>query len=382
MSKVNPESIHEISFDKEDLKAFNGSNDKVVHQVQSQFFPRLKLMLDKVIEVLYEDFGIDVNNIMSVTQSPNPRKTTNTRDEISSVLVGLSGVVRKNENLISRNLAGNPYKYHSSRLFFNINDDGLFNVQMYWSSNKQSNDYASKLVQVIQINKDVLSKYCDMFEIRLYSSKSKSFIDISEISIDHLTDEMLIFEGADDYSFPVENENIFICVTDFIALYPLLELAIFTEKGRNFDIVSRIQQVYEWVNTYSDEDEILQDEAEYENSIPDVDNLEIVSEGHHQLVAHYRRERNRQIVQKKKQQVLSETGTLECEVCGFDFGKTYGERGKEFCEVHHKIPLSEATDVVKTKLSDLAIVCSNCHRMIHRKQPALAIEELQELLVR
>lgn len=379
MSKINPESVYEVSFDKKDLKAFKGSNEEIIQQVQNQFFPRLKLMLDKAIEVLYKNFGIDVNNVMSITQSPNPRKKANTRGEICRAFVGLSG--RKNENLISRNLAGIPYKYHSSRLYFHINDDGFLSVQMYWASNKQSKDYILKIVQAVQINKDILSEYCDRFDITLYSSKFQSFINISDISPDHLINETLIFDTG-YFDFPVNNEHVIIYVADFIILYPLLELTTFTEKGQKFDIVSRIQQVYEWSNTYNDEDEITQDETEHEDSIPDVDNLEIASEGNPQLVAHYRRERNRQIVQKKKQHVLRDTGTLECEVCGFDFEKTYGERGKEFCEVHHKNPLSEAIDIVNTKLSDLAIVCSNCHRMIHRKQPALAIEELQKLLIR
>ncbi|MGY4467320.1 putative HNH restriction endonuclease [Bradyrhizobium sp. LB9.1b] len=53
--------------------------------------------------------------------------------------------------------------------------------------------------------------------------------------------------------------------------------------------------------------------------------------------------------------------------CGFDFKEKYGELGKEFAHVHHLKPLSEAPsngrDVL---LKDLAIVCANCHAMIHR----------------
>ena len=54
-------------------------------------------------------------------------------------------------------------------------------------------------------------------------------------------------------------------------------------------------------------------------------------------------ERNRKNVERKKAQVKLEKGSLECEACGFDFAKFYGavHLGADFCEVHHKIPLSQ-----------------------------------------
>jgi hypothetical protein len=59
---------------------------------------------------------------------------------------------------------------------------------------------------------------------------------------------------------------------------------------------------------------------------------------------------------------------LCCEVpgCGFDFEHTYGDIGHEYAEVHHLKPLSDMSSQTITRLDDLAIVCANCHRMIHR----------------
>ncbi|MDP6032209.1 MAG: HNH endonuclease [Alphaproteobacteria bacterium] len=34
----------------------------------------------------------------------------------------------------------------------------------------------------------------------------------------------------------------------------------------------------------------------------------------------------------------------------------------------------------RTKLSDLVLLCSNCHRMVHRKRPWLTVRELRELI--
>jgi predicted HNH restriction endonuclease len=78
--------------------------------------------------------------------------------------------------------------------------------------------------------------------------------------------------------------------------------------------------------------------------------------------------------------VLRATGSLVCEVsgCGFDFFRTYGELGREFAECHHRVPLSLLAGVRETRLEDLAIVCANCHRMLHRGK--LTIAELEVLL--
>jgi hypothetical protein len=70
-----------------------------------------------------------------------------------------------------------------------------------------------------------------------------------------------------------------------------------------------------------------------------------------------------------------------CEVCAFNFHEHYGEHGKEYAECHHKNPLSERpeetwTHEVTTSLADVAVVCANCHRMLHRQRPALSIEAL------
>ena len=50
-----------------------------------------------------------------------------------------------------------------------------------------------------------------------------------------------------------------------------------------------------------------------------------------------------------------------------------------FIECHHNIPLHEKENERLTKLSDLSLLCSNCHRMIHRKKKWLTIKELKEL---
>ncbi|MCX5140016.1 HNH endonuclease [Streptomyces sp. NBC_00338] len=91
---------------------------------------------------------------------------------------------------------------------------------------------------------------------------------------------------------------------------------------------------------------------------------------------HRARERDRGLRKKKIASVLLRGGQLACEACSFDFEKVYGDRGAGYIECHHVLPLHVAGES-RTKLSDLALICANCHRMIHRQAPWPTPEELR-----
>lgn len=86
------------------------------------------------------------------------------------------------------------------------------------------------------------------------------------------------------------------------------------------------------------------------------------------FVTHRRRERR--LRDAKVQIALSQNdGRLRCEVrgCGFDFLQVYGPLGAGYAQVHHNRPLSASPARGERRaLADLAIVCANCHAMIHR----------------
>lgn len=105
-----------------------------------------------------------------------------------------------------------------------------------------------------------------------------------------------------------------------------------------------------------------------------------VKEGKVLYKLHKVRERSHKIVSQKKKEYLKKFGKLDCEVCGFDFYETYGEIGLGFIEAHHKTPLSKLDINRVIRTSDLALICSNCHRMIHRKISELSVDELKTRL--
>lgn len=73
------------------------------------------------------------------------------------------------------------------------------------------------------------------------------------------------------------------------------------------------------------------------------------------------------------------THGVVCMGCGFDFEAKYGAIGSGFIEVHHTKPISSlggATTV--NPATDLIVLCSNCHSIVHRKRPSpLSLESLK-----
>jgi hypothetical protein len=108
-------------------------------------------------------------------------------------------------------------------------------------------------------------------------------------------------------------------------------------------------------------------------SFPDWDESDHSEEGRVVLRLHKVRERDRTLVKRKKSQAQS----LTCEVCNFDFNQAYGE---DYIECHHRVPLSDLDDPAKTSLEDLALVCANCHRMLHRGTDHLDLQALKDRL--
>ena len=105
--------------------------------------------------------------------------------------------------------------------------------------------------------------------------------------------------------------------------------------------------------------------VESENHVTDED--EEFIEGKVVTETHKRRERNPNI-RKKLLAKLAETDSVNCEICGIK--ATHPIREAVF-EAHHIIPLSESTGK-PTMLKDMALLCANCHKMVHK---VIAVEK-------
>lgn len=108
-----------------------------------------------------------------------------------------------------------------------------------------------------------------------------------------------------------------------------------------------------------------------------VDDGQGVEEGGFTYRLHKRYERDRKVVDQKKALTLNQFGYLRCECCGFDFGQRYGALGFGYIEAHHRKPVFKMKPGERTRPDDLALLCSNCHRVVHSRKEPLTIEEVK-----
>jgi len=87
-----------------------------------------------------------------------------------------------------------------------------------------------------------------------------------------------------------------------------------------------------------------------------------VREGKTKQITLTKRERSR----KLRELALANRGTI-CEICKFDFAKTYGEFAQNCVEIHHLEAIAGASSKgVTTSLSNIIVACPNCHRALHQ----------------
>ncbi len=104
------------------------------------------------------------------------------------------------------------------------------------------------------------------------------------------------------------------------------------------------------------------------------------TEGRQVLRQHLQRERKSGVVKDAKAYWARTDRDMKCSCCGFSFARVYGKHGDGFIEAHHITPISAADAAgTRTRREDLAAVCSNCHRMLHRGG-GVTIEQLRRIL--
>jgi predicted HNH restriction endonuclease len=71
-----------------------------------------------------------------------------------------------------------------------------------------------------------------------------------------------------------------------------------------------------------------------------------------------------------------------CCVCRQDYSAVLGGRGVRVLQVHHREQLSARKAPAVTRLDELAVVCANCHLLLHLDPKyALKVEQLRKMLV-
>lgn len=114
--------------------------------------------------------------------------------------------------------------------------------------------------------------------------------------------------------------------------------------------------------------------------------LIVIEEGQLEQRTSKQRRRSQKLTQIAITEFKKRYGKLFCTVCDFDFFKTYKKYGKDYIEIHHLKPVhlmnTKGIKTILSKALDKVVpVCSNCHRMIHRRRgQMLSIETLTEVV--
>ena len=142
-----------------------------------------------------------------------------------------------------------------------------------------------------------------------------------------------------------------------------------------------------WIK-YGDKPELVRSIAttirdhsqEFQNSVDDEDEMASEhQEGQIVVRLHKTRERDSQLVTKKKNSILKLSGFLSCQACGINFEKAFGSSQFNVYECHHILPLHTTGDT-KTSINDLVLLCPTCHRIAHRIKPWPTLNDLKKLM--
>ena len=111
--------------------------------------------------------------------------------------------------------------------------------------------------------------------------------------------------------------------------------------------------------------ELIRSGVEVSAEIPDeVNEDELFNEGRVVTETHLRRER----VPKLRKLLITQRRAAEkmyCDICGCESQSKDETIGNSIFEAHHLLPLSAGKERT-TQIRDLALLCANCHKMVHK----------------
>jgi hypothetical protein len=224
-------------------------------------------------------------------------------------------------------------------------------------------------------------------------SPGKYFLDINQDLYDQKMAEFIVYAcGSKDriYVFPVD---------DFINLIAGASVSNSNSKARLFTIYinshkfepaghsDRKHDISKYYNNFSPvlfkDNQIIDnlgtiEQLSLDDDLLQADLSDLTLEERRRIQYHLRVERNPRAAKAAKQ-----IHGYTCQVCSFNYEIVYGELGHNYIEAHHLTPLSELPLNQSIKLSakdDFAVLCSNCHSMMHRERPIPSVAELREIV--
>lgn len=349
-------------------------------RLKDQLVPKLWNLLDEANELVCEIYGEDVLSPFRFPTTPAHRPGAKKTKSFEMATVGLA-------------VDGQAWFFQQR---FECTAGSLY-VKLFGLRGLEGNP----IVQVLKNHSEAAVELLKLDDYELGSSAIEpetgtededsgfaEFISRLKLSPDREWDGTSITGSS--ISLPVADvDAAWPVIFDFIVLFPIFRSATHILQGEDDRFEHYSECFWRWFETPTDQDgseavlnvddEIVNPDGPLASEMLQLEEDEAAWEGGFKVVFRRHRLREKRLRARKIQDVLRrENGHLRCEIvgCAFDFFEVYGEIGRDFAHVHHKNPLSDRNGPEKTALADLAIVCANCHAMIHRGSKCLPLDAL------
>jgi len=329
-------------------------------KLQELLVPKLKVLIEQACDLIHQVYGTDVLLDCRIVTTPAHRSGAKKTKPVKVATAGLA-------------IKGKSW-YFQQR--FECTSDSL-SVNFFGLRGLEGNP----IVQVLKKHLEDVTRILEQGRYEVYSEAIAPG-EAKELEFYELINKLQLVPERDWKSTYILSPSIVLPIKDldaaqpvidnFVALFAIFRAAINVFLGEEDRFEDYLKCLWDWQSPLQ-----VQESVTTTRFFPDeVDSVQTFREGAVRQVSVNAYERE----PKARQKCIDYYGS-SCSICGFDFGRAFGQLGKGFIHVHHLRPISEIAEEYEIDpIKDLRPVCPNCHAMIHRRSPPLSLEEIKMLL--
>ena len=330
-------------------------------KLQELLVPKLQVLIEQACDLIHQVYGTDVLSHCRITTTPAHRSGAK---KTKPLKVATAGLAIKGKNW-----------YFQQR--FECTSDSLF-VNFFGLRGLEGNP----IVQVLKKHLEDVTRILEQGRYEVYSEAIAPGEAEEELEFDELINKLQLVPERDWKGTYILSPSLVLPIKDldtaqpvidnFVALFAIFRAAINVFLGEEDRFEDYVKCLWDWQSPLQ-----VQESVTTTRFFPDeVDSVQTFREGAVRQVSVNAYERD----PKARQKCIDYYGS-SCSICGFDFGRAFGQQGKGFIHVHHLRPISEIAEEYEIDpIKDLRPVCPNCHAMIHRRSPPFSLEEIKMLL--
>ena len=335
-------------------------NRERADKLKELLVPKLKTIIKQACDQIHQVYGTDVLSDCRITTTPAHRSGAK---KTKPFKIATAGLAIKGKNW-----------YFQQR--FECTSDSLY-VEFFGLRGLEANP----IVQVLKNHVEDVTRILNQGEYYI-SSDTIAPEDDGKLECDEFINKLQLVPERDWKGTYILSPSLVLPIKDldaaqpvidnFVELFAIFRAAINVFIGEEDRFEDYLKCLWDWQNPLQ-----VQESVTTTRFFPDeVDSVQTFREGAVRQVSVNAYERE----PKARQKCIDYYGS-SCSICGFDFGRAFGQQGKGFIHVHHLKPLSEIAEEYEIDpIKDLRPVCPNCHAMIHRSSPPFSLEEIKMLL--